>query len=165
MLRYSDKLRILRTGKSGTTDYITTLNSNIGRVNVYVGEDSKLHFVNKDGADSVLPFSSGKKVFDLGVSTSFDVSSICSSSGIDPTSLTASNFLCEPETYSMNAPINGVNASGGGYVYAVASVSLQKSYTSPTLNAYYKTNSSHYGDKVHTTQKSVTYNSHAYLIV
>lgn len=143
---------------------ITVLNSNIGKVNVYVGEDEKLHFVNKDGADSVLPFSTGKKVFDLGVSTSFNVSSICASSGIDPTSLTASNFLCEPETYSMNAPINGVNANQGGYVYAVASVTLQKSYTSPTLSAYYQTNSSHYGDKVHTTQKSVTYNAHAYLI-
>lgn len=32
----------------------------MGRVNVYVGGDSKLHFVNKDGADSVLNFSSFK---------------------------------------------------------------------------------------------------------
>ena len=30
-----------------------------GRINVYVGSDSKLHFVNRDGADTVLNFSSG----------------------------------------------------------------------------------------------------------
>lgn len=33
------------------------LNSEIKTVNVYVGSDGKLHFVNSGGADSVLPFS------------------------------------------------------------------------------------------------------------
>lgn len=32
--------------------------SDLSRVNVYVGADGKLHYVNKDGADSALPFSS-----------------------------------------------------------------------------------------------------------
>lgn len=31
-----------------------------GRINVYVGSDSKLHFVNRDGADTALNFSSAK---------------------------------------------------------------------------------------------------------
>ena len=50
---------------------VNTLNSNInnvsnarytenGRINVYVGSDSKLHFVNRDGADTALNFSSAK---------------------------------------------------------------------------------------------------------
>ena len=49
---------------------LSALNSNItsvsndrytenGRINVYVGSDSKLHFVNRDGADTALNFSSG----------------------------------------------------------------------------------------------------------
>lgn len=61
MLRYSVGFRILRTRKFGATNYITTLNSNIttqtGRINVYVGSDGKIHFVNNEGADSALNFS------------------------------------------------------------------------------------------------------------
>ena len=33
------------------------LSRDLGRVNVYVGGDGKLHFVNSGGADSVLPFN------------------------------------------------------------------------------------------------------------
>ena len=40
------------------------LNSEIKTVNVYVGSDGKLHFVNSGGADSVLPFSSGVEFLD-----------------------------------------------------------------------------------------------------
>lgn len=39
---------------------VNTLNSNIGNIKIYVGEDGKIHFTNKDGADSVLNFSSFK---------------------------------------------------------------------------------------------------------
>lgn len=38
-------------------DEIDQLSSEIKTVNVYVGSDGKLHFVNSGGADSVLPFS------------------------------------------------------------------------------------------------------------
>ena len=34
------------------------LDSSLTNVNVYVGDDEKLHFVDSAGADSVLPFSS-----------------------------------------------------------------------------------------------------------
>ena len=34
-----------------------------GRINVYVGSDSKLHFVNRDGADTALNFSSGLQYY------------------------------------------------------------------------------------------------------
>lgn len=36
---------------------IDELNSNLTNVNIYVGDDGKLHFVDSEGADSVLPFS------------------------------------------------------------------------------------------------------------
>ncbi len=36
---------------------IDALSRDLGRVNVYVGGDGKLHFVNSGGADSVLPFN------------------------------------------------------------------------------------------------------------
>ena len=35
------------------------LNDETNNINIYVGEDGKLHFVDKDGADTVLNFSSG----------------------------------------------------------------------------------------------------------
>ncbi len=38
------------------------LNDDTSNINIYVGEDGKLHFTDKDGADSVLNFSKGKTV-------------------------------------------------------------------------------------------------------
>lgn len=38
-------------------EQIRVLSRDLGRVNVYVGGDGKLHFVNSGGADSVLPFN------------------------------------------------------------------------------------------------------------
>lgn len=38
----------------------TTVANQLSNINVYVGSDQKLHFVDHAGADSVLPFSSGK---------------------------------------------------------------------------------------------------------
>lgn len=40
-----------------TQGAIDELSSNLGNINVYVSEDKKLHFVDKDGADTELPFS------------------------------------------------------------------------------------------------------------
>lgn len=45
-----------RQGKE-LMDRVNELNRDLGRVNVYVGGDGKLHFVNSGGADSVLPFN------------------------------------------------------------------------------------------------------------
>lgn len=49
----------LNTNVSTLTTKTNTLQANVNNINVYVGTDKKLHFVNKDGADSALPFSSG----------------------------------------------------------------------------------------------------------
>lgn len=46
--------------KTDLASEITSLNSNIGNIKIYIGEDGKIHFTNKDGADSVLNFSSFK---------------------------------------------------------------------------------------------------------
>ena len=45
-----------RQGKT-LMDKSNELSRDLGRVNVYVGGDGKLHFVNSGGADSVLPFN------------------------------------------------------------------------------------------------------------
>ena len=55
MFRYSVGFRILRTGKFGVVDYITTLNSNI----------TAMQQSFQDGVDSVLPFSSAPKTLIL----------------------------------------------------------------------------------------------------
>lgn len=48
---------------------VNTLNSNIttqtGRINVYVGDDKNLHFVNSAGADTVLNFSKLNEVSEI----------------------------------------------------------------------------------------------------
>lgn len=55
---------------------VNTLNSNIGNIKIYVGEDGKIHFTNKDGADSVLPFSSAPETLILKKETTTSDSSI-----------------------------------------------------------------------------------------
>ena len=42
---------------NGRMEQARVLSRDLGRVNVYVGGDGKLHFVNSGGADSVLPFN------------------------------------------------------------------------------------------------------------
>lgn len=66
MFRYSVGFRILRTGKSGAVDCITTLNSNIGNISVYVGDDGKIHFKNSAGADTALNFKSYSEGYNAG---------------------------------------------------------------------------------------------------
>lgn len=68
------------------------LNSNIENVKVYVGDDGKIHFTDRTGADSVLPFKKGICI-NLGNGTSFDVKTVCVNNGIDYTKLTNSNFI------------------------------------------------------------------------
>lgn len=48
------------------TDFVW-LNSDLSKVNVYVGSDNKLHFVNGSGADSAIPFSTGGVLFFAGI--------------------------------------------------------------------------------------------------
>lgn len=38
---------------------INQINNSLSKINTYVDEDGKLHFVDSEGADTVLPFSSG----------------------------------------------------------------------------------------------------------
>lgn len=41
---------------------VSSLSSDLGKVNTYVGSDGKLHFTNSAGADTVLPFKSASDV-------------------------------------------------------------------------------------------------------
>lgn len=49
---------VTEEGYAADATTVAALNSSLGNINIYVGDDKKLHFVDKDGADSVLPFSS-----------------------------------------------------------------------------------------------------------
>ena len=50
-------------------DAINQLNSELDRVNVYVGSDGKLHFVNSGGADTALPFRGSGTAYSACVSS------------------------------------------------------------------------------------------------
>ncbi len=102
---------------NSTANSISNLNSanssrytENGRIKVYVGSDSKLHFVNRDGADTALNFSSGKYIV-----TQFTISSGGGSSNLATFDYgkyfsTYSEFL----THSIVA-IAGSDTSSGSY--------------------------------------------------
>jgi len=57
------------SGKVPDALAIKTLNTNLTNINLYVGDDGMLHWVDKDGADSALPFSPGLKEYACGEMT------------------------------------------------------------------------------------------------
>ena len=60
VMRATDQVTIVEGGIGDTTELeakVEELNNNLTNINVYVGEDEKLHFIDSTGADSVLPFS------------------------------------------------------------------------------------------------------------
>ena len=54
----TDSVKVSDSNILATSKAVSTLNESLDNINIYVGTDKKLHFVDKDGADSVLPFSS-----------------------------------------------------------------------------------------------------------
>ena len=59
---------------------LTQQNRDLGRVNVYVGGDGKLHFVNSGGADSVLPFNNKPTYYVVSTGRELAVSTYAESS-------------------------------------------------------------------------------------
>lgn len=59
---------------------VTELSRDLGRVNVYVGSDGKLHFVNSGGADSVLPFNNKPTYYTVSTGRELAVSTYAESS-------------------------------------------------------------------------------------
>lgn len=41
---------------------LNNINQDFAQINIYVGDDGKLHFVDKDGADTVLNFTPKKAI-------------------------------------------------------------------------------------------------------
>lgn len=58
-----NNLSTTTTGKPLDANQGKVLNDKISKINTYVGDDGKLHFVNGEGADTVLPFSESKVEF------------------------------------------------------------------------------------------------------
>lgn len=72
MFGTSDNAESVRYGNTnvkvaldGCLKNVDTINQNLNNINVYVGDDGKLHYVDKDGADSALPFSGIPKDVDF----------------------------------------------------------------------------------------------------
>lgn len=70
---------------------LSATNTNLARVNTYVGNDGKLHFTNSAGADSVLNFSSGGGALFLAGILSTDTGHAYSRT-----------FLYDPDTYQID---------------------------------------------------------------
>ena len=66
----SSSLTANSTTQAASTNLTNQLYQNLSNVNVYVGDDGDLHFVNGSGADTVIPFSkSSVKIYDIKVDT------------------------------------------------------------------------------------------------
>ena len=114
------------------------INSNGQNLNVYVGDDEKIHFTDWSGADSVLNFSSGISIEYLGEGTSFDVSNY---SGYQ--NFTVDNFIIElspKATLSITTASAAVdhNYSSGNYAVGYSTTKIIKTYDNATgkLSAY-----------------------------
>lgn len=117
---------------TNTQDAIDELAGNAEKINIYVGEDGKLHFVDAGGADSVLPFSGSAgdsfKIISLGSKTFRGFSGTVSAT-IDVTSyyenyteLTIDNFII-PNC-----------SSWAGYNYSASGVIYSNSFNSKSYN-------------------------------
>lgn len=53
----SSSLTANSTTQAASTNLTNQLYQNMKKINIYVGTDNKLHFINSVGADSVLPFN------------------------------------------------------------------------------------------------------------
>ena len=47
---------------AASTKLVSELNSNLSQIQIYVGDDDKLHFIDKDGADTALNFTPKKTI-------------------------------------------------------------------------------------------------------
>lgn len=138
-------------------DKANQLSSETDRIRVYVGNDGKLHFVNKAGADSVLPFNSFKFLAAVPYNTSrvsgssipFDLSAYSGEViiafafiwaygvSLDTTQIT---FSPEPEEYLYKAPDAYTTGGSWGYnVPFVIRINVDK-ISNKTLNVNHKSN-------------------------
>lgn len=136
---------------------VKELSSETDRIRVYVGNDGKLHFVNKAGADSVLPFNSFKFLAAVPYNTSrvsgssipFDLSAYSGEViiafafiwaygvSLDTTQIT---FSPEPEEYLYKAPDAYTTGESWGYnVPFVIRINVDK-ISNKTLNVNHKSN-------------------------
>ena len=54
----NDEFALSASAGKNLQDQCTQLNQSLTNINIYVGKDKKLHFVDSSGADTVLPFNS-----------------------------------------------------------------------------------------------------------
>lgn len=100
------------------------LNKNIQNVNVYVGDDGKLHFVDSAGADSALPFNNGafQNVGSVGLSISGDSSYV--NCGIDPAKISECKYVKYQTSGGELERYLYVNVNGSTSVTAVTPTAL-----------------------------------------
>ena len=126
--------KTLNTSVSSLNTSVTTLNKNVSNINLYVGTDKKLHFVNKDGADSALPFKRGfeylttlsdtSTTFPYGVDIPpIDISKLRS----DYASLTKDNFIVIPTVIKWMAEttFSGTKSFSPTWTYTPSTGKLQ----------------------------------------
>ena len=93
---------------------VSELNGNLNNINVYVGEDGKLHFTDKEGADTVLNFKANPEVLS-GASNWGNVTLTATKSGnatvIFSAGDSSKNFSCY--VYHNDKWIAGNSSSGG----------------------------------------------------
>lgn len=91
-----------------------------------MGTDGKLHFTNSAGADTVLNFSSGKKIISCGTiafnvrsTQTLNISTVLTNNGVSVNSVTKSNIFFQPVGTGTNKASGiGTDAGTWGFDYS-----------------------------------------------
>lgn len=133
------------------------LSTSLNNVNLYVGSNNKLHFVNSAGADTELPFSRKVKRYKLGSTDSsatriFDVKGIVS----NYPELTVDNFGIVVTGYNVDGRWNDVREGGGDISYdpstGIASILPFASHEEQTASWGYRASGVYYNFYVYYTE-------------
>lgn len=120
---------------------IDALSRDLTRVNVYVGSDGKLHFVNSGGADSVLPFNNKPEYHVVSAGRSINLSTYAvSSTNITipkkPGKIAIGGYIENVRAYNSNGRLNEASISAI-YSNGVLTVSCPAGKFSEGWSTYY----------------------------
>lgn len=124
---------------SDLTNNVSALNNQLATIKVYVGSDGKLHFVNRAGADTVLPFNpTFTKISNLMGTFTSSANRNDFATGVTGKELWKTIFIV-PMTIPASGSANNNFYNGNGITYDASTgvISIWASYVRLTADVYY----------------------------
>ena len=125
--------RSLNSNLANKSEAINSLNNAVsarytenGRINLYVGSDGKLHFVNRDGADTALNFSSGYKGLFKQVYSYYHESSSADDSRIRVTNVDTGAYIAVKSSSTATVSFEDLSLRYDGSAFSVKPLDSSK---------------------------------------